>query len=109
MASRLIADGWRILDRNARFRGGELDIVAIEAKVLVFVEVKAARSAHGPCPQRPELAVGPVKQRRLRRLAAAWLAYNRSSPAWAELRFDVVGVSFDAGGVSRYLHLRNAF
>lgn len=109
VAARLTAAGWRILDRNARFRSGEIDIVAVESRALVFVEVKAARSGLGPCPQSPELAVDPAKQRRLRRLAAAWLARRRPPSRWVELRFDVVGVTFGAGGITRYVHLRDAF
>ncbi len=97
VAARLGACGWRILERNARFRAGELDIVAVEGRALVFVEVKAARSGAGPCPQTPELAVGPAKQRRLRRLAGVWLSQRRAPARWSEMRFDVVGVTFGAG------------
>src|SRR5512146_3292549 len=85
VAARLTAAGWRILERNPRTRYGELDIVALDAGCLVFVEVKAGRegSAHGP--QRPVLAVDPRKQRRVRKLATAWLSERRPALRYAEL------------------------
>jgi putative endonuclease len=43
VAARLAADGWRILARNWRGGGGELDLVASRAEILRFVEVKAPR------------------------------------------------------------------
>ena len=65
-------------------------------RTLVFVEVKAGRAGAPRGPERPSLAVGPPKQRRLRRLARAWLAESRAPAALRTIRFDVVGVSFDA-------------
>ena len=109
-AARLARAGWLILERNARTRFGEIDIVAADGRTLVFVEVKAARAGHGPFCERPELAVGPAKQRRLRRLAAAWLAGYRSQPGWDQVRFDVVAVSYgQRGEVVRCEHIRDAF
>jgi putative endonuclease len=110
VAERLRRAGWRILERNARTRQGEIDIVALDGRALVFVEVKSARLGPGPCPEMPELAVGVGKQRRLRRLGAAWLAERRGDGRFGEIRFDVVAVSFGAGTtVARYQHLRAAF
>src|SRR3954447_23668458 len=86
---RLLARGWRIVERNARTRLGELDIVALDRGCLVFVEVKAGRRGSYYGPERPVLAVGPRKQSRLRRLAAAWMASNRSRARYGEIRFDV--------------------
>ncbi len=55
--------------------------------MIVFVEVKARRSSDFGS---PAAAVGPEKQRRLRRLAVLWLASN--PVATRSVRFDVVGV-----------------
>lgn len=110
VAARLVAAGWRVLERNARTRHGELDIVALDGRTLVFVEVKAGRagSAHGP--ERPVLAVGPRKQLRVRRLAAAWMAERRQLPRYAAIRCDAVGVTFDrAGRLTDYEHIEGAF
>ena len=110
VAERLCRGGWRIIARNARTRQGELDLIALDGRTLVFVEVKAGREASALGPERPALAVGPQKQRRLRRLARGWLAEAVPIPAHERLRFDVVGVSFGGdGGVAAYEHIRDAF
>jgi putative endonuclease len=98
VARRLAAAGWEILERNARTRYGELDIVARDGRVLVFVEVKAGREGSTFGPERPILAVDARKQRRVRKLAGAWMAERRDVPPYAEIRFDAVGVTFDRAG-----------
>jgi putative endonuclease len=109
-AARLAAAGWHLLERNARTRLGEIDIVALDGRTLVFVEVKAARAGSDLGPERPALAVGPRKRLRLRRVATAWMATRRSAPAYAEIRFDVVGVTYDRAGMNLAVeHIRDAF
>jgi putative endonuclease len=109
-AERLVAEGWEVLARNERTRYGEIDIVARDRHALVFVEVKAGREGAAAGPERPALAVGRQKQRRIRRLAAAYLAGRPPLPRFAEIRFDVIGISFAAGGeVAEVEHLRGAF
>jgi putative endonuclease len=110
VAHRLAAAGWEIVERNARSRYGELDIVARDGRTLVFVEVKAGREGAAFGPERPILAIDARKQRRVRKLATAWMAERRDLPPYAEIRFDAVGVSFDrAGGVADIEHIRAAF
>jgi len=110
VAARLEAVGWRVLARNARTRYGELDIVALQRSTLVFVEVKAGVRGATQGPERPVLAVGKTKQRRLRRLAGAWLAEANGLPPHRQLRFDAVGITYDrAGRLVGYEHLANAF
>jgi putative endonuclease len=111
VAARLSRSGWRIVQRNARTRTGELDLIAMEGSVLVFVEVKAGRAGSEYGPERPALAVGPRKQRRLRRLAREWLAAEqRPRPSGVSgYRFDVVGVSFSGDGRPDVDHIRDAF
>jgi putative endonuclease len=108
-AHRLATRGYRILDRNARTRHGEIDIVAMHRGVLVFCEVKAGRRGGSSGPERPALAVGPRKQLRLRRLAAAWLADAGPLPWFEEMRFDVIGITFDGERPAALEHIRNAF
>ena len=110
VARRLAADGWRVLERNARTRSGELDLIALDGSTLVFVEVKAGRegAAHGPT--QPAHAVGPRKRARIRRLAREWLAAGRGRGLGvAGYRFDVVGVSFGGDGLADVDHIVNAF
>jgi putative endonuclease len=110
VSKRLLARGWRIVERNARTRFGELDIVAVDGGALVFVEVKAGREGSVFGPERPVLGVGPQKQRRIRRLATAWMMERRDAPRYAEIRFDAVGVTLSrAGRIVDVEHIRNAF
>src|ERR671924_290418 len=95
---RLRARGWRILALNARTRYGEIDLIGLDGGVLVFVEVKAGRDGSAIGAERPVLAVGPAKQRRVRALAGAWLGEQAALPPHREVRFDAVGVSFDRRG-----------
>lgn len=98
VAARLAAAGWELLERNARTRYGELDIVALDDSTLVFVEVKAGRADAAFGPERPILSVDRRKQLRVRRLATAWMSERRETRYYAEIRFDAIGVSFDRGG-----------
>ena len=110
VATRLSAAGWKLLERNARTRHGELDLVALDGRALVFLEVKAGRAGSLYGPERPVLAIGSQKQRRVRRLAAAWMGERRDLPRYDEIRCDAVGVTFDrAGRVTDYEHIRGAF
>jgi putative endonuclease len=110
VARRLAAAGWEIVERNARTRFGELDIVALDGRALVFVEVKAGRAGSAFGPERPVLAVDRRKQRRIRRLASAWMAARRGGPRYSEIRFDAVGVTFDrAGRITDIEHIQAAF
>lgn len=80
--------GYTVVARNWRCPVGELDLVARRGAVVAIVEVKARRTtAFGDGFD----AVTPAKQRRLRRLAAAWLAEARPGPV--QVRFDVVAVT----------------
>jgi putative endonuclease len=110
VAERLQAAGWRIVERNARSRHGELDIVGLDGRTLVFVEVKAGREGAAFGPERPILSVDRRKQQRVRRLATAWMAERRRLPPYDDIRFDAVGVTLDrAGRVVDVEHIPNAF
>jgi putative endonuclease len=111
VADRLARTGWEIVERNARTRYGELDIVARDGRTLVFVEVKAGRQGSAFGPERPILAVDRRKQQKVRRLATAWMAERRDvAPPYVEIRFDAVGVTFDrAGRVVDVEHIEGAF
>jgi putative endonuclease len=84
----LRALGYDILERNARSPLGELDIVATDGGDLVFVEV---RSRELDDAGRAEETVGLAKQRRLTRVAAAFLEDRGLRPATC--RFDVIAIN----------------
>jgi putative endonuclease len=72
------ANGYEVVARNWSCRAGEIDIVARRGRLHVFCEVKTRSStAFGV----PAEAVGPLKQARLRRLAAMWYAAHNPSPS----------------------------
>jgi putative endonuclease len=110
VAARLAAAGYQIVERNARTRYGELDIVARDGRALVFVEVKGARGGAGFGPERPIESIGFRKQLKVRRLATAWLAERRDLPRYSQIRFDAVGVILDAAGRALdFEHIEGAF
>lgn len=110
VARRLADSGWEVVERNARSRHGELDLVALDGRTLVFVEVKAGRAGSQFGPERPVLSVDFRKQRRVRRLATAWMSERRDLPRYDEIRFDAIGVTFDHNGyVVDYEHIEGAF
>jgi putative endonuclease len=110
VATRLAQANWEILERNARTRYGELDIVALDGHTLVFVEVKAGREGSVYGPERPVLAVDRRKQQRIRRLASAWMAGHRNVPYFTGIRFDAIGVTFSSTNhPTDFEHIKNAF
>jgi len=96
--------GYAILARRFRTRDGEIDIVARDDGVLVFVEVKTRRSLRFGLPRS---SVTPRKQHRIARMAAAYLA--RHHPRARSCRFDVVEITLGDDGAPRVEILRSAF
>jgi putative endonuclease len=95
--------GYAIVARRFRVRSGELDIVARDGGVLVFVEVKTrAGRRFGSAAE----AVTAAKQRRIALLAHEYLLRHRMSDC--PCRFDVVSVHVDAGTPAVEI-IRNAF
>jgi putative endonuclease len=93
--------GFRILDRNWRCAGGEIDIVAVERHTFVVCEVKTRSStAYGT----PLDAVGRAKRMRLRRLAAQWLSAH--GVRYDQIRIDVLGLLRDGSDGFTVEHVR---
>jgi putative endonuclease len=107
VCSLLAADGWTILERRARNRWGELDIVARRGRLIAFAEVKTAN------PRRlgPAELVGRRAQLRLRRAAVGWMSTNSLRQRGVErYRFDAFVVyRSDDGDVERIEHVADAF
>ena len=84
--------GCRVLARNFTCSLGELDLVVLDADMIVFVEV---RSTAGDDAERPAASVDEIKQRRLTDLALYFLRQHRllGRPA----RFDVVTLIWPEG------------
>jgi len=103
-AQYLARRGYRVVARNARAEGVELDLIALRGGVCVFVEVKTRRGSAGGG---PEEAVDWRKRQRLVRGAYAWLHAHRASHLRA--RFDVIAVALPAGGSPALRHWPAAF
>lgn len=94
---------YKILERNFRCKFGEIDIVALDGKSLVFIEVKARSTGEFGSPL---TGVTPRKQRQLVKVALAYLQKHRLFNRQA--RFDVVAVEMDSGKKTINV-IRNAF
>ena len=80
--------GVLILEKNYRCRSGEIDLIGLDGRYLVFIEVKYRRSAKNGDPAE---SVTPCKQQRIRHSAKNYLymhRYGEDTPC----RFDVVSI-----------------
>jgi putative endonuclease len=96
--------GLTILARNWRCAEGELDLVARNANVIVFCEVKTRRSRWFG---EPIEAITPTRVRRIRGAATAWLAAHPHQRG--EVRFDVICVVPQRAGPAHVEHIKGAF
>jgi len=97
--------GYVIVARGHRDNIGEIDLVAVDGRTIVFVEVKT-RTSHDA--GHPADAVDEAKQQRLTRLALAYL--KRHDLLGYSARFDVVAVTWPAeGGRPTIEHYPSAF
>ena len=92
--------GIKILERNFRSRTGEVDIIALDAETLIFVEVKNWSSLGV---ESLEYALDLKKQRKIIETSKYFLSLNRKYKYMA-IRFDVIFVSPE--GIN---HLASAF
>lgn len=98
-ARHLERHGLRILARNFRCRGGEIDLVCEDGRTLVFVEVRRRRDArHGGAAE----SITAAKQARIVLAARHYLAGGRERPC----RFDALLID---GEPARIEWLRDAF
>ena len=94
---------YKLVERNYRCAAGELDLVMLDHRVIVFVEVKTRTgSGYGT----PLEAVESRKQQKMIHAAQFFLTAKKLSQR--EARFDVVGISWrEAQPVVE--HIENAF
>jgi putative endonuclease len=95
--------GYKLVERNYRCSAGELDLIVLDRRVVVFVEVKT-RSGHGF--GSPLEAVEFHKQRKMIQAAQYFLSEKRLHQR--DARFDVVGISWP-GREPVVEHIENAF
>ncbi len=100
VAEYLKKQGYIILERNYERYTGEIDIIAMERDVYVFVEVKNRNQIRFG---QPIESVTPEKISRIIKTAQMYLVYKNKYPS--KCRFDVVTVKY--GEVEN--HIKNAF
>ena len=101
--AQLEQSGLVIVERNWRYKRAEIDIIAREEGIVVFVEVKTrAYSAFG-------LPEEMVDKRKRQLLIDAAMAYMRSVGHEWEIRFDIVSVLGEPGKRTEIRHFRDAF
>jgi putative endonuclease len=96
-AARLLESrGVKVVARNVRTSGGEIDLVGRSGGLLLFVEVKRRRSAErGTAAE----SVTPSKRRRIVRAARAWMTEYPGS-GHCQVRFDVVAIQDEPESIS---------
>ena len=100
----LVRHGLRLLSRNFRVRGGEIDLICEGGGALVFVEVRLRSSSNFGG------AAASITQRKQQRLIIAarhWLSRHGDAFANSDCRFDCVVM--DAPDESRIEWIKNAF
>jgi putative endonuclease len=95
----LLLRGYRILARNLRLPVGEIDLIAMRGRTIVFVEVKARRDLDVA-----RTAITPKQRQRVARAAGWWLARN----AWSQ-GYDLRGDAIFVGAMRWPVHLVDAF
>ena len=93
----LIKKGYHILERNFRCRLGEIDIIAADGPVLVFIEVKTRRNQKFGLPCE---AINAEKIKHLKRTAAYYMMLSPDEQC--DTRFDVIEILIRGG--HPYLH-----
>lgn len=87
--------GFGIIERNLRIGRNEIDIIALDGRCLVFVEVKTRRTGRFGGAAR---AVGREKLLGIRKAAGKYISSVSRGPGWTEIRIDVVTVEIDRPG-----------
>jgi putative endonuclease len=99
----LTKKGYKLVQRNYRCAAGELDLIVLDQRVIVFVEVKTRTGmGYGT----PLEAVAARKQQKM--IYAAQFFLNAKKLSQREARFDVIGISWP-GAEPQVEHIENAF
>jgi len=95
--------GYKILKSNYRVGNAEVDLIAEFNKTTIFIEVKTRmQSKYGT----PEMAVTQEKRRNMKRVARAYIQYNKLQ---GEVRFDIISITFSNKNDYELMHFDDAF
>lgn len=99
----ILKEGYNLLERNWRFSKAEIDIIAKDGEVLVFIEVKAkSYTFYGA----PEESISSYKENLI--IDAAQQYMIKVGHDW-EIRFDIISIVFDKNKDASITHYKDAF
>jgi len=102
-SSYLQKKGFRIIERNFRVRYGEIDLICLYHKTLVFVEVK---TRIGDSYGKPEESITPRKLSEIVKTSEYYQMLHPNLPVL--VRIDVVAIEMDSQtSVKRITHIPN--
>lgn len=96
---------YRILETNYKTKHGEIDIIAVRGKYMVFIEVKSRKAANTELYGRPAYAVNYKKREHIRYSVRSYLARSNSK---RKPRIDIIEVYLSKKG-HRIEHIKDAF
>ncbi|MEM6397906.1 MAG: YraN family protein [Bacteroidota bacterium] len=99
----LEAKGYRILEQNWRYRRSEIDLIAMDGDIMVFVEIKTRTQDYFGGPTG---TVDAKQQGRLSRAAGAYM--EQCGHDW-EIRFDIIGILIEENGDYKLEHVEDAW
>ncbi len=92
--------GYKIIERNFRARGGEIDIIALDCETLVFIEVKARSTSEFGSP------LEAITTWKLKSIVKTAQFYKLKNPKLPEaLRIDAVAITLDQGNDIKSIEL----
>ncbi len=100
----LVKQGWKILDRNYFSGHSEVDIIAKDGSIIVFIEVKMRSSTRFG---QPEEYVTESKVAHVFKAAETWMQEQHLLDA--PMRFDIIGILNKKGTPPKFTHLKDAF
>ena len=102
----LKSQGYRILERNLKFKMGELDIIAMKDDCVAFIEVKTRSTDESGLPFE---AVTPPKMRRIVTMAELYIRRKKLADRELSFRFDIISIVWPKGELPQIEHYENAF
>ena len=96
--------GYEIIEQNYRFGHGEIDIIAKDQNILVFVEVKTRNNLNFGM---PETTITQNKRKQIRKIASAYLYEKEIKDI--DCRIDVVAILLNKNEKPYINHIKNAF
>lgn len=99
----MLQKGFRLIEKNWRYRHCEIDIIATKNDTLHFIEVKTRRSQRFGL---PEQSVSLKKMERMTRAAAEYL---RQQPQWKRVQYDIISIEIVDRNEPRFFLIEDVF